>query len=120
MKQNKIMKAVVRKIGAKEVLDSLYVHSKRCREEVCFILGHGCVQCATKDESKKAIDLIDPYRYCETCDDIKYYIGVVETSGHKELPGCIGCWSKSQSVKEVKAIYRIWERPGKLKEIQRK
>ena len=31
------MKAVVRKIGAKEVLDSLYVHSKRCREEVCFI-----------------------------------------------------------------------------------
>ena len=37
----------------------------------------------------RVIDLTEPYQYCETCDDIKYHIHKEETSGHKELTGCL-------------------------------
>ena len=96
------MKAIVRKVDVRESLDSLYAHCKQCREEVHLMSGQGCIQSTMEDWRKRIIDCTGPYRYCETCDDIKYHVVEEETSAHNELPVCIGCWSKDQSVKEGK------------------
>ena len=81
----KLMKIIVRKVDKKGSLNSMYVHFDRCREEVCLIPGQGCIQCIIKGGREGIIDLTGPYRYCETCDDIKCHISEVDTRGHKDM-----------------------------------
>ena len=56
MRQNEIMKAIIRKVDEKGASNSLYAHCDQCGEGVCFISGQEWIQWSSKDGRKGIID----------------------------------------------------------------